>query len=122
MFWWPMSFIGLAGLAPVFAALCARGSVVLALIKPQLSAHDETDRGIVRDEAVRRRVVEEVKEAFAARGFRIEGSSKVRSRRRGQCGVRRESDLRRRRLAFSSMARFFVTMMRCRIWRCMRLK
>ena len=69
-----LSFIGLAGLAPVFAALCARGSVVLALIKPQFeSAHDETDRGIVRDEAVRRRVVEEVKEAFAARGFRIEG-------------------------------------------------
>ena len=67
-----LSFIGLAG--PVFAALCAQGSVVLALIKPQFeSAHDETDRGIVRDEAVRRRVVEEVKEAFAARGFRIEG-------------------------------------------------
>ena len=69
-----LSFIGLAGLAPVFAALCTQGSVVLALIKPQFeSAHDETDRGIVRDEAVRRRVVEEVKEAFAARGFRIEG-------------------------------------------------
>lgn len=69
-----LSFIGLAGLAPVFAALCAQGSVVLALIKPQFeSAHDETDRGIVRDEAVRLRVVEEVKEAFAAAGFAIEG-------------------------------------------------
>lgn len=69
-----LSFIGLAGLAPVFAALCKQGSVVLALIKPQFeSAHDETDRGIVRDEAVRLRVVEEVKEAFAAEGFAIEG-------------------------------------------------
>lgn len=69
-----LSFIGLAGLASVFAALCARGSVVLALIKPQFeSAHDETDRGIVRDEAVRLRVVEEVKAAFAAEGFSIEG-------------------------------------------------
>ena len=69
-----LSFIGLAGLAPVFAALCAPGSKVLALIKPQFeSAHDETDRGIVRDESVRLRVVEEVKTAFAAEGFSIEG-------------------------------------------------
>lgn len=69
-----LSFIGLAGLAPVFAALCAPGSVVLALIKPQFeSAHDETDRGIVRDEAVRLRVVEEVKDAFSAAGFKIAG-------------------------------------------------
>ena len=69
-----LSFIGLAGLAPVFAALCAPGSVVLALIKPQFeSAHDETDRGIVRDEAVRLRVVEEVKDAFSAAGFEIAG-------------------------------------------------
>ncbi|MDO4442357.1 MAG: TlyA family RNA methyltransferase [Slackia sp.] len=69
-----LSFIGLAGLAPVFAALCASGSVVLALIKPQFeSAHDETDRGIVRDEAVRLRVVEEVKAAFSAEGFEIAG-------------------------------------------------
>ena len=69
-----LSFIGLAGLAPVFAALCAPDSTVLALIKPQFeSAHDETDRGVVRDEAVRLRVVEEVKEAFSAAGFAIEG-------------------------------------------------
>lgn len=69
-----LSFIGLASLAPTFAALSGQGSTVLALIKPQFeSAHDETDRGIVRDPAVRARVVEEVKEAFAAVGFSIEG-------------------------------------------------
>ena len=69
-----LSFIGLAGLASTFAALSEAGSVVLALIKPQFeSAHDETDRGIVKDPAVRARVVEEVKDAFAAVGFAIEG-------------------------------------------------
>ena len=69
-----LSFIGLAGLAGTFAGLSASGSVVLALIKPQFeSAHDETDRGIVRDPAVRARVVEEVKDAFASVGFVIEG-------------------------------------------------
>ncbi len=57
-----LSFIGLAGLADVFAALCAPGTVCLLLVKPQFeSAHDETDRGIVRDESVRLRVVKEVR-------------------------------------------------------------
>mgnify|MGYP000063340733 CR=1 FL=1 len=70
-----LSFIGLAGLADVFAALCAPGTVCLLLVKPQFeSAHDETDRGIVRDESVRLRVVKEVSDAFAAVGFSIEGA------------------------------------------------
>ena len=70
-----LSFIGLAGLADVFAALCASGTVCLLLVKPQFeSAHDETDRGIVRDESVRLRVVKEVSDAFAAVGFSIEGA------------------------------------------------
>ena len=70
-----LSFIGLAGLADVFAALCAPGTVCLLLVKPQFeSAHDETDRGIVRDESVRLRVVKEVSDAFAAAGFSIEGA------------------------------------------------
>lgn len=70
-----LSFIGLAGLAPTFAALCAPGSVLLALVKPQFeSAHDETDRGIVRDPAVRERVVREVEEALRAAGFAVEGA------------------------------------------------
>ncbi len=70
-----LSFIGLAGLAGVFAGLCAPGTVCLLLVKPQFeSAHDETDHGIVRDEAVRLRVVDEVSAAFAAVGFSIEGA------------------------------------------------
>lgn len=69
-----LSFIGLAGLAPAFAALCAPGSVLIALIKPQFeSAHGETDRGVVRDPAVRARVVEEVKSALDQAGFCVEG-------------------------------------------------
>ena len=69
-----LSFIGLAGLAPTFATLCAPGSVLIALIKPQFeSAHDETDRGVVRDPAVRQRVIEEVSDALAAVGFVIDG-------------------------------------------------
>lgn len=70
-----LSFIGLAGLAPTFAALCERGSVLLALVKPQFeSAHDETDRGIVRDPAVRERVVREVEDALRAAGFAVTGA------------------------------------------------
>lgn len=70
-----LSFIGLAGLAGVFAALCRPGSIIFALVKPQFeSGRDETDHGIVRDAAVRLRVVEEVKDAFAAEGFVIDGA------------------------------------------------
>lgn len=70
-----LSFIGLAGLAPTFAALCGRGSVLIALVKPQFeSAHDETDRGIVRDPAVRERVVREVEDALRAAGFLVTGA------------------------------------------------
>lgn len=66
-----LSFIGLAGLAPVFAGLCAQGSRFVGLVKPQFeSRHDETDRqGVVRDESVRLRTVDEVKAALAGVGF-----------------------------------------------------
>lgn len=76
-----LSFIGLAALAPTFARLCRSGdavasgqdpSVFIGLVKPQFeSAHDETDHGVVRDEAVRLRTVEEVKDALTAQGFRV---------------------------------------------------
>ncbi len=69
-----LSFIGLAQLAGVFAGLCQPGSVFLGLIKPQFeSAHDETDHGIVRDEAVRQRVVSEVTAALQEAAFAVEG-------------------------------------------------
>lgn len=69
-----VSFIGLAGLAPVFARLARRGSVFIGLVKPQFeSHHDETDCGVVRDEAVRMRTVAEVRDALSASGFEPEG-------------------------------------------------
>lgn len=69
-----VSFISLAGLAPSIAALAAPDSIFIGLVKPQFeSAHDETDRGVVRDEAVRLRTVGEVSAALAAVGFEVRG-------------------------------------------------
>lgn len=76
-----VSFIGLAVLAPAFARLSrpatedALASVFLGLVKPQFeSRHDETDHGIVRDEAVRARTVEEVRCALEREGFEVTGT------------------------------------------------
>ena len=76
-----VSFIGLAVLAPSFARLSrpatedAPASVFLGLVKPQFkSRHDETDHGIVRDEAVRARTVEEVRCALKSEGFEVTGT------------------------------------------------
>ena len=76
-----VSFIGLAVLAPAFARLSrpasdgASASVFLGLVKPQFeSRHDETDHGIVRDEAVRARTVEEVRYALEREGFEVMGT------------------------------------------------
>lgn len=69
-----LSFIGLAQLAPTFARLCHEGSVFIGLIKPQFeSRSDETERGVVRDVAVRERTVEEVREALFDAGFKVTG-------------------------------------------------
>lgn len=69
-----LSFIGLAGLAHTFAKFCSKGSIFIGLIKPQFeSHHDETDRGIVRDAAVRERTVQEVRDALEAAGFDVDG-------------------------------------------------
>ena len=70
-----LSFIGLAQLAPVFAALCREGGLFIGLVKPQFeSAHDETDHGVVRDEGVRLRTVEEVCAALESAGFEVTGT------------------------------------------------
>lgn len=69
-----LSFIGMASLAEVFAALAHEGSIFLGLIKPQFeSKQGETDGGIVVDAAVRERVVGEVEEALTNVGFHVEG-------------------------------------------------
>ena len=70
-----LSFIGLSGLAGVFSALCAAGGACVLLVKPQFESNrDETDHGIVRDEAVRLRTLREVQDAFCAVGFAVEGA------------------------------------------------
>lgn len=69
-----LSFIGLAQLAPVFARLCAPGSVFIGLVKPQFeSHHDETQGGVVVDPQVRARTVVEVEDALAQAGFLVSG-------------------------------------------------
>ncbi len=81
-----LSFIGVAGLADVFAALGQPGSVFIGLIKPQFeSRHEETDRGVVTDQAVRERVIDEVVAALKDAGFVIDGvvESSITGRKRG---------------------------------------
>lgn len=69
-----VSFIGLAALAGSFPPLCHDDTVFIGLVKPQFeSRHEETDRGIVRDEAVRLRTVEEVCAALEDVGFMVTG-------------------------------------------------
>ena len=69
-----VSFIGLASLAPVFPGLSHAGTLFLGLVKPQFESRpDETDGGVVRDEAVRERTVEEVQDALERVGFQVQG-------------------------------------------------
>lgn len=81
-----LSFIGIAGLAGVFASLGKPGSVFIGLIKPQFeSRHEETERGVVTDQHVRERVVDEVVEALSSVGFTVDGvvESSITGRKRG---------------------------------------
>lgn len=69
-----LSFIGLAGLAGTFAALCRPGSVLVALVKPQFESRPgETCGGVVTSDAVRERTVVEVCVALAQAGFAVDG-------------------------------------------------
>lgn len=69
-----VSFIGLAALAEVFPAFSQVGTVFIGLVKPQFeSRHEETDRGVVRDETVRLRTVDEVRRALESVGFKVSG-------------------------------------------------
>lgn len=81
-----LSFIGIAGLAEVFASLGKTGSVFIGLIKPQFeSQHEETDRGVVTSQEVRERVVAEVVDALSEAGFVVDGvvESSITGRKRG---------------------------------------
>ena len=57
-----VSFISLRLILPPMAACLAPGSQIISLIKPQFEAtRKEVPHGVVRDEAVRQRVVEEIR-------------------------------------------------------------
>lgn len=67
-----VSFISLRLILPPMAACLAPGSQIISLIKPQFEAgHKDVPRGVVRDEAVRQRVVEEIR-AFGTQELRLE--------------------------------------------------
>ncbi len=57
-----VSFISLKLILPPMARVLAPGSQIISLIKPQFEAgRKDVPHGVVRDEAVRQRVVEEIK-------------------------------------------------------------
>ena len=71
-----VSFISLRLVLPAVAALVEPGGAIVTLVKPQFEAgRREVPRGgVVRDEEVRRRVVEEVAAAGRALGLEVAGS------------------------------------------------
>jgi 23S rRNA (cytidine1920-2'-O)/16S rRNA (cytidine1409-2'-O)-methyltransferase len=71
-----VSFISLRLVLPAVVPLVEDGGAVVALVKPQFEAgRAEVPRGgVVRDEAVRRRVVDEVAAAGRALGLSVAGS------------------------------------------------
>lgn len=68
-----VSFISLRLILPVIPSRLTSGADVVALVKPQFEAgrSDVGKRGVVRDDAVRARVLEEITEAAAALGFHL---------------------------------------------------
>lgn len=71
-----VSFIGLASLAADIARFCRPGTVLLALVKPQFeSRRGEAEGGVVRDEAVRLRTVQEVECSLRENGFTTNGTA-----------------------------------------------
>jgi 23S rRNA (cytidine1920-2'-O)/16S rRNA (cytidine1409-2'-O)-methyltransferase len=70
-----VSFISLAKLVPALCPLLAPGGLLLPLIKPQFEVgrREVGKGGVVRDEAVRTRVIEQVAADLAAIGFELRG-------------------------------------------------
>jgi 23S rRNA (cytidine1920-2'-O)/16S rRNA (cytidine1409-2'-O)-methyltransferase len=70
-----VSFISLAKLVPALHPLLVPGGLLLPLIKPQFEAgrREVGKGGVVRDEAVRTRVIREVAADLAAIGFELRG-------------------------------------------------
>lgn len=81
-----VSFIGLSTLAADIARFSAPGTRLLALVKPQFeSKRGEAPGGVVVDDAVRARTVDEVQEALGEHGFSTLGcvQSSITGRRSG---------------------------------------
>ena len=70
-----VSFISLAKLVPALHPMLEPGGLLLPLIKPQFEAgrREVGKGGVVRDEAVRARVIGEVAAGLAAIGFELKG-------------------------------------------------
>ena len=70
-----VSFISLAKLVPALHPLLCPGGILLPLIKPQFEAgrREVGKGGVVRDEAVRSRVIQQVAGELAAIGLRLRG-------------------------------------------------
>ncbi|OFW01587.1 MAG: hypothetical protein A3I61_06090 [Acidobacteria bacterium RIFCSPLOWO2_02_FULL_68_18] len=65
-----VSFISLRQILPVIPPLLRPGADVVALVKPQFEAgRAEVRNGVIRDEAVRARVLDEIRAAAAAIGL-----------------------------------------------------
>ncbi|WP_027190638.1 TlyA family RNA methyltransferase [Fundidesulfovibrio putealis] len=65
-----VSFISLTKILPAVKQFLKPGGVVVAMVKPQFEvASHQTDKGVVRDEALRQWAVETVQEAAIAHGF-----------------------------------------------------
>lgn len=65
-----VSFIGLSALALTIARFAAKGTILIALVKPQFESRPgESVRGIVHDEDVRKRTINEVEQALSSVGF-----------------------------------------------------
>lgn len=65
-----VSFISLTKILPAVKQFLKPGGVVVAMVKPQFEvASHQTDKGVVRDEALRQWAVERVRETALALGF-----------------------------------------------------
>lgn len=71
-----VSFISLKSVLPAVLRLLAEEAIVLALIKPQFEARREEigSHGVVKDELVRKRVVEEIASFCKSSGFVVDGT------------------------------------------------
>ena len=65
-----VSFISLASISNVVASMCEKGSIFIGLIKPQFECKKgESEGGVVTDESIRQRTINEVVDAYKAQGF-----------------------------------------------------